>query len=89
MAGAGCANCCAVYSILGIVLLLFFGTMFQRKAMSFAIISAKMGWNTEEKAKACFMAAILYGVTLFISVMSKIYIAKSKATAPVGLTRLQ
>ena len=80
-AGEQCASCCSVYSVLGIILLLFFGTMFQRKATSFAIISSKMGWDTEEKAKACFMAAVLYGVTLFVSVMSKIYIGKSKASA--------
>ena len=73
-----CASCCAVYSVLGIVLLLFFGAMFQNKAMTFAVISAKLGWETDDKANACFTAAIMYGVTLFISVISKVYMAKAK-----------
>ncbi len=76
-----CASCCAVYSVLGIVLLLFFGAMFQNGAMTFAVISAKMGWSMEAKASACFTAAIIYGVTLLISVLAKIYLAKAKATA--------
>lgn len=75
-----CASCCAVYSVLGIVLLLFFGTMFQRGAMTFQVIAAKNEWEMDQKAKACFTAAILYGVTLFISVVSKIYLAKAKAS---------
>ena len=77
----GCASCCFVYSSVGVVLLLLFGVMFQRKAMTFAIMSAKMGWDPEEKARACFTAAVLYGATLFISVLTKIYVAKSKASA--------
>ena len=76
-----CASCCAVYSVLGIVLLLFFGAMFQNRAMTFAVISAKMGWDMDAKASACFSAAIAYFVTLFISVVSKIYLAKAKAGA--------
>jgi hypothetical protein len=74
-----CASCCAVYSVLGIVLLLFFGALFQNKAMTFAVISAKHEWHTDQKATACYMAAIFYGVTLLISVLSKVYIAKGKA----------
>ena len=75
-----CAVCCAVYSIIGIILLLFFGAMFQRSALSLAVASAKNGWDMEEKASACFRGAIVYGVTLFISVMAKIYFAKSEAS---------
>lgn len=74
-----CASCCAVYSVLGIVLLLFFGTMFDKKAMTFAIISAKMDWDPHAKASACYTAAIMYGVTLLISVFAKIYLAKAKS----------
>jgi hypothetical protein len=72
-----CAVCCAVYSIIGIVLLIFFGFMFQRGAVSMVVISAKHGWDPQEKANACFRGAIVYGVTLFLSVMAKIYFAKS------------
>jgi hypothetical protein len=72
-----CAVCCAVYSVIGIVLLLFFGAMFQREAISMAVISAKHGWDPKEKAQACFRGALVYGITLFISVVAKIYFAKS------------
>ena len=74
-----CANCCAVYSVLGVVLLLFFGAMFQRGAMTFQVTAAKHGWDMQEKATACYTAAILYGVTLFISVMAKMYFGKMAA----------
>ena len=78
MGGENCATCCAVYSLLGIILLLFFGGMFHNGAMTFQLIAAKNEWDVQEKATACFTAAILYGVTFVISVLSKIYIAKSK-----------
>ena len=80
-----CAVCCAVYSIIGIVLLLFFGAMFQRGAVSMVVISAKHGWDAQEKANACFRGAIVYGVTLFLSVMAKIYFAK-RAVSVSGAT---
>jgi hypothetical protein len=81
MGKEGCATCCAVYSMFGIVLLLFFGAMFHRRALTFEIMSAKMEWDMDAKANSCFMAAILYGCTLFISVMTKIYVAKSNVSA--------
>ena len=82
-----CAVCCAVYSIIGIILLLFFGAMFQRGAVSMVVTSAKHGWDPEEKASACFRGAIVYGVTLFISVMAKIYFAKSEASVSKKASR--
>ena len=81
-----CAVCCAVYSIIGIILLLFFGAMFQRGAVSMAVLSAKHGWDTQEKANACYRGAAVYGVTLFISVIAKIYFAKSAVSAVSGAT---
>lgn len=76
--GEGCAMCCSIYSLLGIVLLLLFGGMFQQGAITFELISRKEGWDPKDKAKACFTAAILYGITFGISVLSKLYLSRSK-----------
>lgn len=84
-----CAICCAVYSIIGIVLLLFFGAMFQRGAVSMAVTASKHGWDAQAKADACYRGAVVYGVTLFISVMSKIYFAKSAVSKESGATDMK
>ena len=80
-----CAVCCAVYSVIGVVLMLFFGAMFNFGASTMLLIAAKRQWDPVDKANACFRAAIWYGVTLFISVLAKIYFAKSRASEKSGL----
>lgn len=74
-----CATCCAVYSVLGIVCLLLFGVMFEKGAVSFAILAVKHEWEAEEKAAACYRAAILYGATLVLSVAAKIILSRTAA----------
>ena len=69
---AACATCCAVFSVLGIVLLLFFGGLMQQGSIHLRLIAVKNGWDMQEKARACFAAAGIYGVTLVISVLSRI-----------------
>ncbi|EAN93414.1 hypothetical protein C3747_2g275c [Trypanosoma cruzi] len=79
MANDSCPNCCAVLSLMGIVLLLLFGGMFRARAVSFHITSVENGWDIDEKARACFNGAIFYGITLFISVVARIYTRRSQA----------
>ncbi|KEG15149.1 hypothetical protein DQ04_00171130 [Trypanosoma grayi] len=79
MTADSCSTCCAVFSILGIVHLLLFGGMFRSRAVSFHITSVENGWDIDEKARACFNGAIFYGLTLFVSVVARIYIRRSAA----------
>ncbi|ORC92710.1 uncharacterized protein TM35_000034630 [Trypanosoma theileri] len=79
MSADSCSTCCAVLSILGIIHLVLFGGMFQARAISFHIVSVENGWNIDEKARACFNGAIFYGITLFISVLARIYARRSDA----------
>lgn len=78
MGKEGCATCCAIYSLMGIILLLLFGGMFQQGAVTFRLIAVKQEWDPQQKARACFTGAIMYGVTLVISVISKIYLSRVK-----------
>lgn len=68
-------------STLGVVLLLLFGAMFQRGAISFQIASIKQGWDTSQKATACYMGAVIYGVTLLVSVAYQIHVRKKLAAS--------
>jgi hypothetical protein len=72
-----------VLSGMGIVLLLLFGSMFQNGAISFQLASMAQGWDTQQKAKACFSGAIIYAVTLVISVLYRIYARKEAAKLKV------
>ncbi|KAG5481085.1 hypothetical protein LSCM1_06763 [Leishmania martiniquensis] len=83
-----CATCCAIFSLLGIVHLVLFGRMFSEKAVSFAIMSVENGWDGEEKAKACYNGAIIYTVTLFLSVLARVYFRRNDA-AKVALLHAQ
>lgn len=74
-----CATCCAVFSLLGIVHLVLFGRMFSAEAISFAIMSVENGWETDAKAKACYNGAIIYTVTLFLSVLARVYFRRNDA----------
>ena len=74
----GCATCCAIYSVFGVALLLLFGGMFQQGAVTLRLISVKSDWDMNEKANACFRAAIFYGVTFTVSVLSKVYLSRAK-----------
>lgn len=71
-----CATCCAVYSVMGIILLGLFGLMFQNGAITFALIALKEGWEADQKAQACFTAAGLYAITLVVSVIAKIVLGR-------------
>lgn len=74
-----CATCCAVFSLLGIVHLVLFGRMFSGKAISFAIMALENEWDTEAKAKACYNGAIIYTVTLVLSVLARVYFRRNDA----------
>lgn len=76
-----CAMCCAVYSVIGIVLLFFFGGMFQRGSTTFRLMAVKHQWDTDAKAQACYAAAIIYGVTLFISIVVKVFSSAKEPAA--------
>lgn len=86
MGGENCATCCAVYSVLGIVLLLLFGSMFQNGAITFAILSVKHEWEAEQKANACYSAAMMYGATLVISIVAKIVLSRTAPKTAVPTT---
>jgi hypothetical protein len=73
---AACATCCAIYSVMGIILLGLFGLMFQKGAISFAILAVKSDWEAEQKAQACFTAAGLYAITLVVSIVAKIVLSR-------------
>ena len=73
MGDGSCAKCCTIISGLGVVLLVLFGIMFSRGAVTFQLIAIMHGWDPQQKAQACFSAAMIYGVTLFISVVSRAY----------------
>ena len=77
--GEGCATCCAVYSVLGIALLLLFGGMFSQGAVTLHVIALKNDWSMEQKANACFKAAAIYAVTLGLSVLGKVYYSRQKS----------
>ncbi|ESL10550.1 hypothetical protein TRSC58_01717 [Trypanosoma rangeli SC58] len=79
MASDSCPNCCAVLSLMGIVHLILFGGMFSVRAVSFHITSVENGWDIDEKARACFNGAIFYGITLFLSVVARIYTRRGQA----------
>ena len=83
-----CATCCAVFSLLGIVHLVLFGRMFSAKAISFAIMTVENGWDSEAKAKACYNGAIFYTVTLFLSVLARVYFRRNDA-AEAALSHAQ
>lgn len=74
-----CATCCAIFSLLGIVHLVLFGRMFSEKAISFALMTVEHGWDGETKAKACYNGAIIYTVTLFLSVLARVYFRRNDA----------
>lgn len=74
-----CATCCAVFSLLGIVHLVLFGRMFSAKAISFAIMTVENGWDSDDKAKVCYNGAIIYTVTLFLSVLARVYFRRNDA----------
>ncbi|CAG9572502.1 conserved hypothetical protein [Leishmania major strain Friedlin] len=74
-----CATCCAIFSLLGIVHLVLFGRMFSEKAISFALMAVEHGWDGETKAKACYNGAIIYTVTLFLSVLARVYFRRNDA----------
>lgn len=61
---------------LGIVLLLVFGAMFNGGAISFQIYALEQGWDPQQKAKACFTAAVIYAGALALSVVYNIYSSK-------------
>lgn len=73
------ATCCMVLSAMGIVLLLLFGSMFQNGAISFKLASLEQGWDSQEKAKACYSGAIIYAGTMIASVLYRIYARKEAA----------
>lgn len=75
----GCATVCAVFSLLGIVLLLLFGRMFSGSAISFAIFAVENGWEADKKASACYNGAIIYTVTLLLSVLARVYFRRNDA----------
>ena len=67
------AESCGVLSLLGVILLMLFGSMFQYGAINFELIALLHGWDPQQKARACYSAAIMYGVTLLLSVVARIY----------------
>lgn len=77
--------CCAIFSILGIAHLVLFGRMFSANAVSFAILSVENQWAIAEKTKACYNGAIIYAVTLFLSVVALVYTRRSEAAKNVAL----
>ncbi len=78
MGDGNCAKCCTLISGLGVVLLVLFGVMFSRGAVTFQVISIMHGWDPQQKAQACFSGALIYAVTLFISIVSRKYNVPSK-----------
>lgn len=80
---ATCATCCAVFSLLGIIHLVLFGQMFGNNAVSFAIMSVESGWDTAAKAKCCYNGAIIYAITLFVSVLARVYLRRNEAAKDV------
>ncbi|KAK7196973.1 hypothetical protein NESM_000640400 [Novymonas esmeraldas] len=74
-----CATCCAIFSLLGVVHLVLFGRMFSEKAISFAIMAVENGWDGDAKAKACYNGAIIYTVTLVVSVFARVYFRRNDA----------
>lgn len=74
--GQSFATCCAVFSLLGVVHLLLFARMMSSKAVSFALMGVERDWNLEEKANCCYAAATLYGVTLLLSVLARVYLRR-------------
>lgn len=71
--GQSFASCWAVFSLIGVVHLLLFARMFSSNAVSFALMSAERDWNMEQKAHSCYMAAVIYGITLVLSVLARAY----------------
>lgn len=47
--------------------------MFSSHAASFALMSVERGWSMEQKAHCCYMAAVIYGITLLLSVLARAY----------------
>lgn len=76
-----CATCCILLSSLGVVLLLLFGAMFSGNAITFQIYALEHGWDTQQKAQACYTGAVIYAATLAISVIYRIYARKKQASA--------
>lgn len=68
-----------IICVLGIVLLLLFGAMFDRGAVSFQLLVIENGWDASQKAQACYHGAIGYGALLVASVASRIYRARAAA----------
>lgn len=85
MVGEGCATCCAVFSLLGIVHLVLFGRLFTNSAVSFAIMATERGWDLNAKAKSCYNGAIIYAATLFISVLLLVYARRTQAAKQATL----
>eukprot|EP00796_Vickermania_ingenoplastis_P013475 gene13475-9283_t len=75
-AGQSFATCCAVFSVLGVVHLLLFAFMLSHQATSFALMGVDRGWDLDAKAQTCYMGAVLYGITLFVSVLARVYLRR-------------
>eukprot|EP01059_Diplonema_ambulator_P013731 TRINITY_DN24306_c0_g1_i1.p1 TRINITY_DN24306_c0_g1~~TRINITY_DN24306_c0_g1_i1.p1 ORF type:complete len:100 (+),score=14.74 TRINITY_DN24306_c0_g1_i1:58-357(+) len=78
------SHCCIVYGIFGIVLMTWFGILIKNESVTFKIAKAKDShpddWKFDEKATAMFTGAGLYAVTLLISILSRWWIAKKRAS---------
>eukprot|EP01064_Diplonema_japonicum_P000158 TRINITY_DN100_c5_g1_i1.p1 TRINITY_DN100_c5_g1~~TRINITY_DN100_c5_g1_i1.p1 ORF type:complete len:118 (+),score=20.86 TRINITY_DN100_c5_g1_i1:53-355(+) len=79
------SHCCIVYGIFGIVLMTWFGILINGESITFKIAKAKHDppgdWKFDEKAEAMFTGAGLYVLTLVISIGSRWYIAKKRASS--------
>jgi len=78
--GPGCANCCLVISVWGIIMLGVLGIFFKRHDIGLVEDSEDM----QATAESCFIAAGLYVVTLFLSIYSKIMNHRAEASADNG-----